>query len=47
MLGHVDPIKALTARNLHADRLVEATKAIADNQRAKRKSDGSPGKDRK
>ena len=47
MLGHVDPIKALTAGNLHADRLVEATKAIADNQGAERKSVGSPGKDRK
>ena len=47
MPGNVDPIETLTAGNLHADRRVEATKAIADNQGAERKSVGSPGKDRK
>jgi hypothetical protein len=47
MLGHVDPIETLTAGNLLADRRVKSTKAIADNQRAERKSASSPGKDRK
>jgi hypothetical protein len=47
MLGNVDPIEALTEGNLHADRLVEATRAIADKQGAERKSVGSPGKGRK
>lgn len=47
MLGNVDPFEALTVGNLHADQLVEATKAIADTQGAERKSDGSPGKGRK
>jgi hypothetical protein len=47
MPGHVDPIKTLTAGSPHADRRVEATKAIAANQGAERKSVGSPGKDRK
>ncbi len=47
MLGNVDPIEALIEGNLHADRLVEATKAFADNQGAVRKTVGSPGKGRK
>ncbi len=59
MLGYVGPIEALTdgnssfcgvrftAGNLHADRLVEATKGISDKQGAARKSVGSTGTDSK